>query len=521
MTKLFAGLDISTQSAKLIVIDFDAGEITYRDKIDFDTDLPKYNTLNGVIQNLPAGVSESDPLMWIESVNLLFSRFVKSGAAITSVKSISVSGQQHGLVSLDKQGNLTRSTSKLWNDFSTLEECDILTKKLGGRSGMIKEVGNSQRSGYTAAKIYHLYRNEEAAFKKTSTFFLVHNYLNWYLTDEVRVMEPGDTSGMALRLPAADSWSDKLIDAISPDLRNKLPPVKPSDRSIGLISTSLCKRFGFSPDCTIDAGSGDNMYGAIGTGNVEPGLVTISLGTSGTAYTCMTEPYIDPEGEIASFCDATGNFLPLLCISNMAGGYNKVLTEFNLSHQSFNKVVAQTPAGNLGRLILPWYEGERTPDLPLAAPLYFGFGIGDFTKENLCRGVLEGHILNLYDAFCRLPVKAEEIRLTGGLSQSRAWCQTIADIFEVPTVPVKGEGAGLGAALHAAWVWHKEHDENISISKITNKFVEFDEPARCWPDSQNIPCHRIQKRLYKALTARVRGLKGDDPFVLRDELLKI
>ncbi|MHA1332425.1 MAG: FGGY family carbohydrate kinase, partial [Candidatus Hodarchaeales archaeon] len=298
----------------------------------------------------------------------------------------------------------------MWNDFSTLEECEILTEKVGGLEEMIKEVGNSQRTGYTASKIFHMVRHEPENFRKSTILFLVHNFINYYLTGGVAVMEPSDTSGTALWNPATGKWSDKVINAISPDLKEKLPPVKPSDQTIGNISKELVVKFGFSPNCRIDAGSGDNMYGAIGTGNVEPGIVTVSLGTSGTAYTFMEKPYIDPTGEIAAFCDSTGHYLPLLCVSNMANGYNEIIETQKINHDEFDELVNKTNPGNNGKVLIPWYMGERTPDVPLASPIYMGFKLSEFTIENLCRAVLEGHVLNLYDGFKRMPVEVKEIR---------------------------------------------------------------------------------------------------------------
>ena len=147
---LFAGLDCSTQSFKLVVLDNDKKEVVYTDLINYDRDLPQYNTENGVIKGLGEGVSESDPNMWIEALNLLFTRLKKSNVPIADIKAISVSGQQHGLVCLDGEGNLSRERSKLWNDFSTQEECDLLTEAVGGLANMVEEVGNSQRTGYKA-----------------------------------------------------------------------------------------------------------------------------------------------------------------------------------------------------------------------------------------------------------------------------------------------------------------------------------------------------------------------------------
>jgi len=523
--QLFAGIDCSTQSCKLVVIDLDARKVIYTDVVNYDQDLPRYHTVNGVISGLDEGVSESDPNMWIDALEMLFQRLAQSDLSPREIKAMSVSGQQHGLVCLDRDGNLSRHRSKLWNDFSTRAECEQLTEFVGGARQMIAEVGNTQRTGYTAGKILHFARHEPMAFERTTTCFLVHNFVNWYLTGGkhggVRVMEPGDTSGMALWHPATKSWSDKLLHFISPNLKEKLPPVLPSDQFIGNISPDLVKRFGFDPNCKIDAGSGDNMYGAIGTGNVVPGIVTVSLGTSGTAYSFMEQPYIDPEGEIAAFCDSTGHYLPLLCVSNLANGYNALLQQFNLSHEQFNRIADQTPPGCQGRLVIPWYAGERTPDVPLAAPVYFGFGLDDFRPEWLCRAVLEGHVLNLYDGFQRMPVTAHEIRLTGGLSRSEAWCQTIADIFEATVVPVEGEGAALGAALHAAWVYRKQQDPATSLVDLISPFVLLQENRRKVPIAKHVQRYRILKKLFHSLSRLVRRQPSDeDPFELRNQLIQ-
>ncbi len=524
MEKLFAGIDSSTQGTKLLIIDADFEKVIHVDSVNYDKDLPEYNTKNGVIQTDTVGASESDPNMWIEALKILFDRLNKSDIPQQNIKCISVSGQQHGLVTLDKDGNLTRPTSKLWNDFSTGEECDIMTEKIGGMDAMIEEVGNSQRTGYTAAKIFHMARHEPDAFKKTATCFLVHNFINWYLTggknSGVRVMEPGDTSGMALWHPGKRKWSEKLMKIISPDLRDKIPPLKPSDQTIGTIGKELAATYGFDPDCKIDAGCGDNMYGAVGTGNVVPGIVTISLGTSGTAYTYLKEPYIDPSGEIAAFCDSTGHHLPLLCVSNLANGYNDILNQFDMSHEEFVDVVKQVPVGNEGRLLIPWYMGERTPDVPDASPVYFGFGLNDFTKEKLSRAVLEGHILNLYDGFRKMPVQATEIRLTGGLAQSESWVQTIADVFNAEAVPVEGEGAALGAALHASWVWEKENGYERLLSDVVDPFVVLKEENRRKPVPENVKVYDKVKEMFTALSLRVRGFQSEnDPFAERVDML--
>ncbi len=523
MSQFYAGIDSSTQSTKLLVIDLDTSKVVYTDSVQYDRDLESYHTRNGVMQGLGEGISESDPHMWIEALQRLFERLSASDCPQDRIRAVSVSGQQHGLVTLDDAGHLTRSRSKLWNDFSTQKECELLTEAVGGMDRMIEEVGNSQRTGYTAAKIYHLVRHDPDAYTRTSTCFLVHNYINWWLTGGpdggVRVMEPGDTSGKAVWNPKTGDWSQAVLDAIASDLMKKLPPVQPSDQSIGVIGAGLVQTYGFSPTCKIDAGSGDNMYGAVGTGNLEPGIVTVSLGTSGTAYTYMEHPFIDTEGEIAAFCDSTGHHLPLLCVSNLANGYNAILEQFDLSHDAFVEVVRRVPVGNDGRLLLPWYMGERTPDLADATPVYFGFDLNDFTRDRLCRAVLEGHVLNLYTGFQRMPVQPREIRLTGGLARSDAWVQTIADVFNADAVPVEGEGAALGAACHAAWVDLKESGESVSLKSVVEPFLMMREEGRRQPDAEHVATYQTLKAIFASISKRIRGEMTDrDPFSLRTRL---
>lgn len=525
MADLFAGLDVSTQSCKLVVIDPNAGAVLHVARVEYDVDLPSYGTSGGTLPGLGPGVSESEPRMWLEAVETALGSLPASGVDAGSIRAIAVAGQQHGLVALAADGTLARARSKLWNDFSTQEECALLTRAVGGPEAMIREVGNTQRTGYTAPKILHLRRREPEAYGRASVLFLVHNYVNWHLTGGpgggVAVMEPGDVSGMALWHPATGRWSEKVLEAIDPGLPGRLPPILPSDRSIGTVAPSLASRFGLPEDCRVDAGCGDNMYGAVGTGNVRPGIVTVSLGTSGTAYTFLSEPFIDPTGEVAAFRDSTGHHLPLVCVSNLANGYETFREKLGLSHEVFDALVERTPPGNAGRLIVPWFQGERTPDLPQAAPAFFGFGAGDLQPEALARGLVEGHVLNLYEGFRRLPSTPKELRVTGGLSRSRAWCQVLADVFGADAVPVRGEGAAVGAAVHAAWVWHREKGRDRPLSELAEPFVALDEARRRRPDPAKRATNRILRRLYGALSRRLRGLEGEDIFLLRRELISL
>lgn len=517
----FAGLDVSTQGCKLVVIDVDAGEVVWSDALNYDRDLSSYGTRDGVVPGLGAGVCESDPRMWIEAVEVLLGR-LSGNCDPATIRCIAVAGQMHGLVALDAAGALARPRAKLWNDVSTHAEAAALTAAVGGPGRVIDEVGNVQRAGYTAAKILHLRRHEPEAWNRAALLLVVKDYVNWHLTGGPRggvaVMEPGDAAGTGLWNPVTGRWSRALLEAIDGSLAARLPEVGRADRTIGVVGSEIAARSGLSAHCRVDAGSGDNMYGALGTGNFEPGTLTVSLGTSGTAATVLDTPWVDPTGEIALYGDPTGRYLSLLCVSNLAGGYNAALQRFGLTHVQFDELMAATPAGNEGRMLVPWFEGERSPDLPLAAPIAFGFGVGDDGPGPVCRGLLEGAALNLQAGAARMPVQAAEIRLTGGLAASPAWRQAIADAFAMPVVPVPGEGASLGAALHAAWVWTRESGRPIGLGELVATFVRPDERLRCVPQSSLAAGHALQRRLFAALTRRLRGLDGEDPFALRAQL---
>jgi len=158
--------------------------------------------------------------------------------------------------------------------------------------------------------------------------------------------------------------------------------------------------------------------------------------------------------------------------------------------------------------------------LPDAAPIYFGFDPGSFNKITIARGLLEGHIQNLYDGFKRLPVKPKKIHLTGGMSKSRSWCQAIADIFSCKTVPLESEGAAIGAALHASWVWHNENGEPKEINEIVEPFILFKEKLISEPREEYQKVYRDQKKLFSSLSKRVRGQDSEDPFKLFHQIVK-
>src|SRR5882757_231646 len=333
MRNLLLGIDSGTQSTKVLVVDARDGKVLASATQEYD-----------LIPNLPPGAKEQHPHTWRDAVASGIRRSLRQAKAVAAeVKAIGVSGQQHGFVPLDSNGEVIRP-AKLWCDTSTTAECEEITEKLGGLKKTIKTLGNAVPPGFTASKILWLKNHEPENFEKLATILLPHDYLNFWLTGE-KVMEYGDASGTALLDVRKRKWSMAAIDAIDPELAGKLPPLTASNMPAGRLQKATARTLDLNPDVLVSAGGGDNMMGAIGTGNVSAGVITASFGTSGTIYACAEKPVVDPQGEIAAFCDSTNHWLPLLCTMNVTVATEMVRRDFDLTHEKFEKLAAKAPAG--------------------------------------------------------------------------------------------------------------------------------------------------------------------------------
>jgi xylulokinase len=249
------------------------------------------------------------------------------------------------------------------------------------------------------------------------------------------------------------------------------------------------------------------MMGAIGTGNVVPGVVTASFGTSGTIYAFANKPVIDPEGEIAAFCSSTGGWLPLLCTMNVTTVTEQVRALFRYDHAALEAAVAAAPAAANGLTLLPYFAGERTPNVPEGSGVWLGLNQGTMKPGHLARSAMEGATMGMNYGLRRLAelgVKPKEIRITGGGAKSAVWRQIMADIFGVPVVGmVEDEGAALGGALQAAWCLARRDNARAAIADFTKGTVALKEESRCVPNKANVARYRklqgLQDRLSLAL----------------------
>jgi xylulokinase len=334
-------------------------------------------------------------------------------------------------------------------------------------------------------------------------------------------MEYGDASGTALLDVRKRKWSQALIDAIDPDLAGKLPLLIASDKPAGTLQPATARSLDLNPGVLVSAGGGDNMMGAIGTGNTRAGVITASFGTSGTIYACAEKPIVDPEGEIAAFCDSTNRWLPLLCTMNVTVATEMVRDDFGWSHEKFAAEAARIPAGSNGLLLLPYFEGERTPNVPEGTGVWFGVNKKTFEAGHFARASMEGVTLGMNYGLRRLEelgVKPTQIRATGGGSKSKVWRQIMADIFNAEVVTLKvTEGAAYGAALQALWCWRQQQGEKIDIQDLTDQFVELNPGEIAQPDEKNAEIYHELQALQNSLSSSLRDtFKHHRAFVLKE-----
>lgn len=490
------GIDSGTQSTKALLLDVRTGE-----------EIAVAQASYSLIEK-PDGTREQDPAIWIDAVKKTICEVLRtSGVEGNNVIAIGVSGQQHGFVPLDADGNVLRA-AKLWNDTSTQSQCETLLSRLGGVSGALKEIGNTIPPGFTASKILWLKEKEPALYDRMAHVLLPHDYINYWLTGEA-VMEPGDASGTALFDVRRRVWSDAAVNAIdsSGALRACLPPVRESHTIVGTLRPSVAKELGLSPSCYVSAGGGDNMMSAIGTGNVEPGVVTASLGTSGTLFAYSDVPVVDEErGEMAAFCSSTGGWLPLLCVMNCTVSTEVAKGLFDITTEALTDAATAAPVGSDGVILVPYFSGERTPNVPHGRGVYYGLTTGNTTKENLCRAAMEGAVMSMRYGLDRLRAQGIEptnIRLTGGGAKSALWRQICADIFNVECVTMlSDEAAALGGAIQAVWAYECEKTGMIPIKTLTQRYVKCGR-AHHTPDADAVGAYANVYTTYRSVSERL------------------
>lgn len=469
------GVDLGTQSLKVVFYDSAAHEMVASAASPLEV-------FRGV-----DGRAEQQAEWWLDALRAAL-RKVPSEIR-DSVQAIAVSGQQHGFVAVDDSGRVLAPV-KLWCDTSTQREADEITAACGGRDKCIELSGNPVLTGYTAPKIRWLAGHHADLYRQMTRILLPHDYLNFFLTG-VAAMECGDASGTALLDVRRRQWSTAMLRAVdsSRDLSECLPPLVAPGDVLGSVSEQAARDLGLPAGVPVAPGGGDNMMAAIGTGNVTPGRLTISLGTSGTLFAYSDEPVVDDHGNIAAFCDSTGGWLPLLCTMNCTHATELIRRPLDVSTAQFDETIGAISPGSDGLTVLPFFDGERTPNLPDASGCMVGLNARNCSKGHLLRATVEGATYGLrfgLDELERLGLDAREIVLTGGGAKSLAWRQIVADICQLPVrLPDQDEGASFGAALQALWVFQRQHRTDLRIENVTAEHLRIRPEQGRTPQASN------------------------------------
>lgn len=484
--ELYLGLDVGTQGTKGLVFDVESSRVVARASHAYD-----------LIAGLAPGAAEQRPETWVEAVGAVAHELARAlGPAWSSVRAIGVSGQQHGLVVLDENGGVVRA-AKLWCDTETAPEARELSQQLG----------RDVPTGFTASKIVWLARREPANWRRTRHVLLPHDWINQRLTGEF-AMECGDASGTGFFDVRARRFDAVAVAAVDDELEAKLPRLVAAGEFVGRLSRDGAALLGLPAGVPVSAGAGDNMASAIGSGATRPGVVVASLGTSATVFTYSSTPIVDPRGAIAPFCDSTGAWLPLLCVMNATGALEEVRAAFASDHATLTREAAGEPLGCDGVTCVPFFRGERVPDLPTATASFLGLRPGLLRRGLLYRAVLEGVTANLAAGVERmrgLGLVVERVRVVGGGAANELWRGLLADALdaEVETL-VENESAALGAALQAAWTHERAARKELPCDAVASRHVRTAGTVVA-PDPTRSARFRELRNRFADLVSRLHG----------------
>jgi xylulokinase len=482
--RLSCGIDLGTQSCKIVLYNPDTRTVVARSQAPLD--MTARND----------GSREQQAIWYDAALTACFAALPASDRS--AIAAIAVSGQQHGFVPLDAKGQPLYPV-KLWCDTSTAEECNELTAAAGGEAALLAESGLLMLPGYTAPKILWLKKYQPQAYARLRHVLLPHDYINYLLTGQYSA-EYGDASGTALFDVRQREWSERICRLIDPNLRSCLPDLVAPDGLAGTVSASAAARYGLPQDTPVAAGGGDNMMGAIGTGTVRDGFLTMSLGTSGTLYGYSDKPVVDPSGNLAAFCSSTGGWLPLLCTMNCTVASERFRDLLGLDLAAFNNAAAAAPIGADGVVVLPFFNGERIPNLPNGRASLNGISTANFSKENIARAAMESAIFGMrigLDAFRALGFEAREIRLIGGGARSPLWRSIAANVMNLPIrVPAGDEAAAMGAAIQALWALDHSAGKATSIVELCDRHIAMNDSATVRPDSGAVKAYETAYQNY-------------------------
>ena len=439
---LVLGLDVSTTATKAVLVDPDGGvRGVGTSRYDYDTPRP--------------GWTEQHPRVWWDAaVGAIRAVLADTAADPADIEAVGLTGQMHGSVLLDGDGEVVRPAI-LWNDQRTQAECDEIRRRVGP-ARLIQITGNDALTGFTAPKLMWVAAHEPDAWSRVRHVLLPKDYLRHRLTDTYAVDVAGG-SGTILFDLARRTWSPEILDALDIDAA-LLAPTFEGPAVTGTVTAAVAEATGLAAGTPVVGGGGDQSANAVGVGAVAPGVVALSLGTSGVVFATTDGPAVEAEGRVHAFCHAVPDRWHMMGVMLSAAGSLRWLRSALAPEVSFDELVAgaaQVPPGADGLLFLPYLTGERTPHPDASARgAFVGLTIGHDLRH-LTRAVLEGVAFGLRDGLDLMVAAGMEapiqIRASGGGTRSGLWRQILADVLEAEIATVATEeGAAYGTAVLAA-----------------------------------------------------------------------
>ncbi len=438
----YLGIDISTTSSKALLMD-EAGNVVAIASSPHTLQTPK-----------PLW-SEQSPLEWWEAATTSIQAVTrKANIQGGDIAAIGLTGQMHGLVLLDGKGQVLRPAI-LWNDQRTQAQCDEIHQRIG-RNKFIQITGNMSLPGFTAPKILWVKENEPEVFAKVAHVLLPKDFVRYQLTGEY-AMDKADGSGTVLLDLKQREWSGEVLSKLDIP-RDWMPPLYEGPQVTGNLTMAAAAMTGLKAGTPVMAGGGDQSAQAVGVGAVQPGIIGLTVGTSGVVFATTPSALVEPEGRLHAFCHAVPGMWHLMGVMLSAAGSLQWFRDTLAPGMSFDDLLQEaetTPTGSEGLLFLPYLSGERTPHPdPLARGAFVGLTLRH-GRGHMTRAVLEGVAFGLKDIFNLIQsagIEAiTEVRASGGGTKSQLWRQIMASVLECDLVTVNAvEGAAYGAALLAA-----------------------------------------------------------------------
>ncbi|HEX2470230.1 MAG TPA: xylulokinase [Candidatus Limnocylindrales bacterium] len=482
------GIDASTTATKAVLVDA-AGQVAAIGTSEYGFDVPQ-----------PGWTEQSPELWWDGAVAAIRQVLASTGVRGDDVAAVGLTGQMHGLVLLDATDTVLRPAI-LWNDQRTAHACEEIRETVGAER-LIEITGNTALTGFTAPKLVWVRDHEPDVWSRVAHVLLPKDYVRLRLTGE-HALDKADGAGTLLFDLAARDWSTEVTAALGID-PSWLPPTFEGPDVTGVVTAAAAGATGLRAGTSVVAGGGDQAANAVGVGAAEPGVVALSLGTSGVVFATTDRPLRDPAGQVHAFCHAVPGRWHLMTVMLSAAGSLRWFRDTLAPGEDFGRLVesaAEVPAGSDGLLFLPYLTGERSPHPdPLARAAFVGLTIGH-DRRHMTRAVLEGVAFGLRDGLDEMiatgmPAPAQ-VRASGGGTASPLWRQILADVLraEIATVSTT-EGAAFGAALLATVGagWFE------SVEEATAALVHVTPVTSPGPDAERYAtAHEAYRGLYPAL----------------------